>query len=574
MFRTVIASFVAFLILVESAVPTNAQAIRDLRTRATQTTIGKVRKEVNPKDNVERVLFLSPGGPVVMELQIFLNGKPFRMFREKLVDEQLALVDTNKDGKKSWEEALRNPRFAYGRLGTAFRANNQTFLKTMIARYDVNKDGLVDRFEMRRLFSQIGYGRAFQVTRNFARSRLPDIKKLLDVNGDGKLSPEELKAVGDRLKSRDADDNDVLELTELGGATTRSQIQIGSGFGRGYRLPSSGNDAYHLGPEVNLSALYSAMRSKYVTGQNKLPASIFRFFPKMFKSLDLNKNGFLDPGETVGFHLAKPQVRLRVSIGKRKSSEAALKVLSVSAPIKISKSSQEPSKSHLAISLPGWKLRLQVPDVTTPKVDYTRTAQLTLSRYDKNKNGYLEKEEMSGNPYILSQFQVWDANNDGKVYADEIKAYYDQLQIPQQSQISLVTASQAPSLFGAIDANGDHRISLREMRTAESRLKAIDKNRNGKIEPEEMPQESTITLAQGRNYYSYAYRSPYQSPSNRSARRGPKWFLHMDKNGDGDVTLREFLGKKEIFKKLDRNGDGFIEVKEAEAARQVSSKGK
>ena len=47
-----------------------------------------------------------------------------------------------------------------------------------------------------------------------------------------------------------------------------------------------------------------------------------------------------------------------------------------------------------------------------------------------------------------------------------------------------------------------------------------------------------------------------------------KWFTRMDRNGDGDVTLREFLGTKEGFKKLDTNGDGFIELKEAKAAEE------
>jgi hypothetical protein len=32
----------------------------------------------------------------------------------------------------------------------------------------------------------------------------------------------------------------------------------------------------------------------------------------------------------------------------------------------------------------------------------------------------------------------------------------------------------------------------------------------------------------------------------------------MDRNGDSDVSLREFLGPIEHFRKLDRNGDGLI----------------
>ena len=38
------------------------------------------------------------------------------------------------------------------------------------------------------------------------------------------------------------------------------------------------------------------------------------------------------------------------------------------------------------------------------------------------------------------------------------------------------------------------------------------------------------------------------------------------RNGDGDLTLKEFLGEAEEFKKLDTNDDGFIEPKEAKAA--------
>ena len=37
----------------------------------------------------------------------------------------------------------------------------------------------------------------------------------------------------------------------------------------------------------------------------------------------------------------------------------------------------------------------------------------------------------------------------------------------------------------------------------------------------------------------------------------------MDKNGDGDLTPREFLGDEKLFRQIDRNGDGFIEPEEA-----------
>jgi hypothetical protein len=37
----------------------------------------------------------------------------------------------------------------------------------------------------------------------------------------------------------------------------------------------------------------------------------------------------------------------------------------------------------------------------------------------------------------------------------------------------------------------------------------------------------------------------------------------MDRNGDGLVSRREFLGPAELFRKLDRDRDGVISIREA-----------
>jgi hypothetical protein len=39
----------------------------------------------------------------------------------------------------------------------------------------------------------------------------------------------------------------------------------------------------------------------------------------------------------------------------------------------------------------------------------------------------------------------------------------------------------------------------------------------------------------------------------------------MDRNRDGDVSRREFLGPRESFDRLDRDKDGLIDSDEAEA---------
>jgi hypothetical protein len=55
---------------------------------------------------------------------------------------------------------------------------------------------------------------------------------------------------------------------------------------------------------------------------------------------------------------------------------------------------------------------------------------------------------------------------------------------------------------------------------------------------------------------------------------GPVWFRKMDRNHDGDVSRREFLGTDEEFRRLDADGDGLISAAEASRADDLLRKGK
>jgi hypothetical protein len=48
----------------------------------------------------------------------------------------------------------------------------------------------------------------------------------------------------------------------------------------------------------------------------------------------------------------------------------------------------------------------------------------------------------------------------------------------------------------------------------------------------------------------------------------------MDRNRDGDVSRREFLGTDEEFRKIDTDGDGLISLQEAIAAEKLFRKDK
>jgi hypothetical protein len=48
----------------------------------------------------------------------------------------------------------------------------------------------------------------------------------------------------------------------------------------------------------------------------------------------------------------------------------------------------------------------------------------------------------------------------------------------------------------------------------------------------------------------------------------------MDRNQDGDISPREFLGRDEDFRKLDTDGDGLISTAEAQQFEERSKKEK
>ena len=54
----------------------------------------------------------------------------------------------------------------------------------------------------------------------------------------------------------------------------------------------------------------------------------------------------------------------------------------------------------------------------------------------------------------------------------------------------------------------------------------------------------------------------------------PLWFRKMDRNADGDVSPKEWLGTEEDFQKIDTDGDGLISAEEAERYDELLKKQK
>ena len=200
-----------------------------------------------------------------------------------------------------------------------------------------------------------------------------------------------------------------------------------------------------------------------------------------------------------------------------------------------------------------------------PVRNFDATAKSLLTQFDKDGNGYLEKSEL---PPLPGQFEMFDEDGDGKAYPAEIAAGYARQAAPQLTQVVANVVQQSNSLFQTLDTSGDGRLGLREMRAAAERLAALDKDQDQTIGGTEIPEAISVSFAWAAVRGPFVER-PVGPPADEWPAReqaGPEWFTRMDRNGDGDVTLKEFLGSEADFQRLDTSGDGLLDAQEAKAA--------
>jgi hypothetical protein len=125
-----------------------------------------------------------------------------------------------------------------------------------------------------------------------------------------------------------------------------------------------------------------------------------------------------------------------------------------------------------------------------------------------------------------------------------------------------VTARQR-DFFPWIDVNNDGALSASEMRGAPAILAKFDQNGDGLISPIEIPARWQVEVARGSelNYLKAGDQQGRQA--RKSAGTGPIWFQQMDRNRDGEVSRREFLGPTAAFDRCDADGNDVLDPVEA-----------
>ncbi len=406
--------------------------------------------------------------------------------------------------------------------------------------------------------------------------------KLLDANGDGKLTREEVKAVEKLLATHDADEDECLSMQELvPNLFNPNRVrQLGQPI-----QPPNGNP-YPAAVGSQMVVVFESGRipgtvtqqviKKYDRdGDFELTQAECGFDNITFKALDKDGNGKLDGEELDAWRTGTPDLDLTLSLAPKATDCVA----------KLSDEKGAEARGFKLKQIEGGRLVLHVgrqPIDFWAFAPVTQLGQATL----KLQYAYLFQQAAAGKDHVLEKdlngpnavqfqfvrvmFEVADRDGDGKLTKAEFDAYFDLQDSFRNLSLSLTPGVQTPSLFQLLDENRDGRLSVRELRTAWDRLIALEEPGAEVITKKIIQPSVTLRLSRtfDRFYINQAVVQPggFQNPNMvLLPQKGPMWFRKMDRNGDGDVSRGEFIGTRAEFDAIDTDGDGLISLAEAEA---------
>jgi Ca2+-binding EF-hand superfamily protein len=530
------------------------------------------------------VVFLAEYRPVFVRLRIALQDRPFEASWINSVRMLHASLDKNGDGSLTAKEADQNVFAALVRLASGAAAPPAR------GELDVHpKDGVVSIDELAEALRPILGPFHLQVGRQ-AIGRTDALFDQLDRDKDSQLTRPELAAIAGSLRPLDLDDNEMISDYELepfnSSAVTAIVTETSERRARFTALP----------PAVELVAGESSLRSarlllkKYDRGRgdesgrpdNKLSPAEFAIDSDAFARADINGDDALDTEELRKFLARTPvDLTLDVSLAPDPASRATVRVGDGGVLPKGAQLRQL-ADGDVEFAIGQVRLDIHVEDRNSAAEDARRILEQRFKAADANKDGYLEgKEQASINgpqSPLAGLAEVIDRDNDGKIYLKELLELASRQTEAARCRLVVTTADQGRAIFGILDLDKDRRLGAREVMRTVDRVTSWDSDGDGRVSADEIPYHFQVTIARGGlpgltgpGVATPAARSMVATGFAGSA-VGPDWFQKMDRNHDGDVSRREFLGPRDQFDRLDRDKDGLIDPDEARSAAPAKTK--
>ncbi len=182
---------------------------------------------------------------------------------------------------------------------------------------------------------------------------------------------------------------------------------------------------------------------------------------------------------------------------------------------------------------------------------------------DTDKKGVVDRKKAKTVDFLDQIFPLADRDGDGKLTRNELVSYLDMQVEGSGCQMALTITDEGRSLFDVLDADGNGQLSVRELRSGWSRIKPLLRGEGG-LARADIPRRLEVSVGQGQQRHFRPVQTTRKvTNSTVPAAKPPLWFSKMDRNRDGDLSRREFIGSEEDFGKFDADGDGLISIEEA-----------
>jgi Ca2+-binding EF-hand superfamily protein len=509
------------------------------------------------------LVWLTESGPVRLSLLVEVEGKPLAALEEEYVRKLFVFYDHKQKGYLDATEAERAIRGSplHRLLGTG---------PVRVADLDADGDGKVTRAELEAYCRRTA--RFFRVERlapDLASERLTRaLFDALDTNKDGKLSRAEVRAAAEVLAEFDQDEDECIVPLELVPNLLSGKAPI---LGRTKDEPESIDKLLAVRqPGEAVGALVKRLIARYDRdGDGKLSLKEIGLDAETFTRLDLNRDGRLDAEELAAWLAGGASFIVTLRLGPDVTADASVELADGKRRPGLADAVLQKGAGRLLLGVGKRRLDLATgaaAESLTP-TGHDRASLLALyAKADPKNKGYVEAADVTGVSFkpLRSLLPLATPAGDGKLTRRDLEAYLELRRLADVGLVTLTARTQARGWFTLLDADRDGRLSVRELRAAWRRLADVHAEKSGVLTLEKDVLPLTLTLAQGRAIEQGL--ALYAPTARARPERGPLWFRKMDRNGDGDVSRKEWLGTRAEFDRIDRDGDGLISAEEAEAA--------